>query len=136
MIKPISLTAIFSVLRKIIWYKLDATATTWLCSEVLHCSYTNISLCSKSLNPSLHISRCSSVGNAFWTVIPRLQVLAHCAPLFFFQQCLLVGIYVFTCENLQLEWLKRDESNRVYWFQPIFLSFVYLLVVFIVKVKL
>ena len=34
--------------------------------------------------------------------------------------------YVFTGGNPQLEWLKRNESNRVYWFKAIFLSLVYL----------
>ena len=29
---------------------------------------------------------------------------------------------VFTTEYQQLEWLKRDESNRVYWFETRFLS--------------
>ena len=30
--------------------------------------------------------------------------------------------YVFTGEDPQLEWLKRDESNIVYRFEKIFLS--------------
>ena len=34
--------------------------------------------------------------------------------------------YVFTGGDPQLEWLKRNESNRVYWFQTEFLSLVYL----------
>ena len=34
--------------------------------------------------------------------------------------------YVFTDGDLQLEWLKRNKSNRVYWFQAVFLSLVYL----------
>ena len=34
--------------------------------------------------------------------------------------------YVFTGGDPQLEWLKRNESNRVYWFQTIVLSLVYL----------
>ena len=34
--------------------------------------------------------------------------------------------YVFTGGDPQLEWLKRNESNRVYWFQTRFLSLVYL----------
>ena len=33
---------------------------------------------------------------------------------------------VFTGEDPQSEWLKCDESNRVYWFQTRFLSGVYL----------
>ena len=37
--------------------------------------------------------------------------------------------YVFTGGDPQLEWLKRKESNRVYWFQTRFLSLVYLWVV-------
>ena len=34
--------------------------------------------------------------------------------------------YVFTGGDPQLKWLKRNESNRVYWFQRGFLSLVYL----------
>ena len=34
--------------------------------------------------------------------------------------------YVFTSGDPQLEWLKRNESNRVYWFQTGFLSLMYL----------
>ena len=34
--------------------------------------------------------------------------------------------YVFTGGDPQLEWLKRNESNRVYWFQTRVLSLVYL----------
>ena len=34
--------------------------------------------------------------------------------------------YVFTGGDPQLEWLKRNESNRVYWFHIGFLSLVYL----------
>ena len=34
--------------------------------------------------------------------------------------------YVFTVGDPRLEWLKRYESNRVYCFQTIFLSLVYL----------
>ena len=34
--------------------------------------------------------------------------------------------YVFTGGDPQLEWLKRNESKRVYWFQTGFLSLVYL----------
>ena len=36
--------------------------------------------------------------------------------------------YVFRGGDPQLEWLKRNESNRVYmyWFEPRFLSLVYL----------
>ena len=37
-----------------------------------------------------------------------------------------VGIAIFTGEDSQSEWMKRDESNRVYWFQTRFLSLVYL----------
>ena len=44
--------------------------------------------------------------------------------------------YVFTCGDPQLEWLKRNESNRVFWLQARFLSLVFLQVVFIVKVQL
>ena len=50
------------------------------------------------------------------TVIQRMLVRAHCALLFFFQQFSFVGIYVFTDEDPQSEWIKRYESNRVYWF--------------------
>ena len=58
--------------------------------------------------------------------IQRLLVRAHCVPLFFFQQYSPVGIYIFTDEDPQSEWMKRDESNRVYWFQTRFLSLVYM----------
>ena len=54
-----------------------------------------------------------------------LLVRAHVAPLFFFQQCSPVGIAIFAGEDPQSELMKRDESNRVYWFQTIFLSLVY-----------
>ena len=37
-----------------------------------------------------------------------------------------VFAYVFTGGDPQLEWLKRNKSNRVYWFQTVFLSLVYL----------
>ena len=47
------------------------------------------------------------------------------APLFFFQQCSPVGIAIFTGEDPQSEYMKRDESNRVYWFQTRFLSLVF-----------
>ena len=43
--------------------------------------------------------------------IERLLVRAHCAPLFFFQQCSPVGIYIFTGEDPQSEWMKRGKSN-------------------------
>ena len=56
----------------------------------------------------------------------RLLVRASGAPLFFLQQCSPVGIDIFTGEDSQSEWMKRDESNRVYWFQTRFLSLVYL----------
>ena len=36
-------------------------------------------------------------------IIQRLLVRAHCVPLFFFQQCSLVGIKVFTCEDPRSE---------------------------------
>ena len=58
--------------------------------------------------------------------IQRLLVRAHSAPLFSFQQCYPVGIAIFTGEDPQSEWMKRDESNRVYWFHTRFLSLVYL----------
>ena len=35
-------------------------------------------------------------------------------------------IYIFRGEDTQSEWMKRDESKRVYWFQTRFLSLVYL----------
>ena len=34
--------------------------------------------------------------------------------------------YVFTGWDPQKEWLKRDETKRVYWFKIGFLSLVYL----------
>ena len=34
--------------------------------------------------------------------------------------------YVFIGGGPQLEWLKRNESNRVYWFPTWFLSLVYM----------
>ena len=34
--------------------------------------------------------------------------------------------YVFTGGYPQLQWMKRNESNRVYWFQTEFLSLVHL----------
>ena len=58
--------------------------------------------------------------------IQRLLVRAHGAPLFFFQQCSPVGIAIFTGEDPQSEWMKRDESNKVYCFQTRILSLVYL----------
>ena len=58
--------------------------------------------------------------------IRRLLVRAQGAPLFFFVQCSPVGITIFTGEDSQSEWMKRDEWNRVYWFQTRFLSLVYL----------
>ena len=41
------------------------------------------------------------------------------------QPCLPVGKYIFTGEGRQSKRMKRDESNRVYWFQTRFLSLVY-----------
>ena len=98
-------------------YMLNATSLPR--GYALRCNIVamQLTLYSKSLNPTLLISRCSSVWERVRTVILRLQVWAHCAPLFFFQQCSLVGIHVFTGEDPQSEWLKSDESNRVYWFQ-------------------
>ena len=63
-ILPISSTAIFSVLIKIIWYMLDTTAPPR--GSALRCNIAAIyiALYSKSLNPTLHISRRSSVGGA------------------------------------------------------------------------
>ena len=53
-----------------------------------------VALYSKSLNvPTERV----------WTVIKRLLVRAHCAPIFFFQQCSLVGINIFTGEDPQSE---------------------------------
>ena len=57
-----------------------------------------ITMYSKRLNPTLHISLAQSGAR----------------------------IYVFTGEDQQSEWLKRDESNRVYWVETGFLSSVYL----------
>ena len=61
-ILPISSTTIFFVLIKTIWYLPYATIA-WLCSEATY-NIKAIILCSKSLNPTLHISRPSSVGSA------------------------------------------------------------------------
>ena len=55
--------------------------------------------------------------------------------LFFFQLFSLVSIKVFTGEDPRSESLRRDESNRIYWFLTEFLSLVNLKVVFIVKVQ-
>ena len=57
-----------------------------------------------------------------WTILVR----ARCTPLFFFSNNDRLLAYVFIGGDPQLEWLKRNESNRVYWFQARFLSLVYL----------
>ena len=44
--------------------------------------------------------------------------------------------YVFTGEYQQSEWMKRNNSNRVNWFEEIFLSLVDLQDVLNVKVQL
>ena len=90
-------------------------------------------LYSNCLNPTSHIFRDSAVGER---VRLGMLVRAHVAPLFFFQQCSPVGIAIFTGEDPQSERMNRDESNRVYWFQTRLVYLVYLLVVFITKVKL
>ena len=62
-----------------------------------------ITLYSKSLNPTLHISPPSSVGSAL-----DLKSKGR-------------SIEVFTGEDQYSEWLNSDESNRVYWFETKFL---------------
>ena len=94
-----------------------------------------------SITSKLHISvmddeRRNPIDFGVRLGIKWLLFRAHGAPLFFFQQCSPVGIAIFTGEDPQSEWMKRDESNRVYWFQTRFLSLVYLYVVFITKVQL
>ena len=82
-----------------------------------------IALFSKSLNPTQYISPPGSVGSALGLkskgrsfdpavnhTSNNVRLLAH----------------VFTDEDPQTEWLKRDGSNRVSWFQTRFLSWVYL----------
>ena len=51
----------------------------------------------KISNPTLHISRCtaSSEEKSARPVIQKSLVQAHCSPLFFFQQCSLVGIRLY-----------------------------------------
>ena len=79
----------------------------------------------KSLNPTLNISRRSSVGKALpRSLIQRLLVWAQlCATIFSCNNVCLLA-YVFTGEDPQPEWLKLDESNKVYWFEIRFLSLV------------
>ena len=78
-----------------------------------------ITLYSKSLNPTLHISPPSSVGSALglkskgsspvWTTIFLPAMFA----------CWHLGLYRW---RSTVRILKRDESNRVYWFETGFLS--------------
>ena len=60
-----------------------------------------------------------------------LEIAEQCwfedAPCYYFSSDnVRLFAYVFTGGDPQLEWLKRNESNRVYWFKIGFLSLAYL----------
>ena len=74
----------------------------------------NMALYSKSLNPTLRISRCSSAGNAFLDCNPEVGDSSPlCTTIFLPTMFACWQLYVFTGEDPQSKWLKRDESNRV-----------------------
>ena len=65
----------------------------------------------KSLNPTLHAQ--FTVVIHVGSVIKRLLVRAHCAPLFSSNNVCLLA-YVITGEDPQSEWLKRGEYQIEY----------------------
>ena len=88
----------------------------------IHCLYL------AKLNPVLRIG-------AIAQMVERrngdLEIAVECwlkpAPCHYFSSDnIRLFAFVFTGRDLQLEWLKRNESNRIYWFQTEFLSLVYL----------
>ena len=63
-----------------------------------------------------------------------LLLRAYCEPLDSSNIVRLLA-HVFTGENPQSEWLKHDESNRVYWFDKILILRIFV-DCFIIKVHL
>ena len=59
------------------------------------------------------------------SIQPTTTNRAHCAPLFFFQQCLLVRIRLYRWRPT-IRMTEAWRKNRVYWFETRFLSLVYL----------
>ena len=82
---------------------------------------SNIHLYSKSLNPTPP----SSFGNVF-DLECKGRWFEPAVNQYFSSNNIRLLAHVFTGEDPQSEWLKREEWNRVYWFQTIFLSWVYL----------
>ena len=77
------------------------------------------------LNPVLCIGWHGSVGRA----LGRCSIDCWAEPAvrhYFSSNYIRMLAYVFTVGNPYLEWLKRNESNRLYWFETRFLSLVYL----------
>ena len=95
--------------------------TRLICSSVQPCGHVSIYLSSGKVNQVPGFCPNSSVGRAyrlwFWRLIWGLLVQSHCLPLFFFQNESCLCGYVLTAEDPQSEWLKHEESNRVYWFE-------------------
>ena len=72
---------------------------------------------SKSLNSTLHINPPSPVGSTLGLKSKGRSfepVVNH----YFSSKNVRLLAHVFTGEDPQTEWMKRDESNSVYWFQP------------------
>ena len=80
---------------------------------------------SKCLNPNLHISPPSSVGNAL-DLLSKGRWFDPAVNHYFSSNNVRLFVHVCTGEDSHSEWMKRDESNRVYWFQTRFLFLVYL----------
>ena len=80
---------------------------------------------SKSLNPTLHISPPSLVGNALG-LLSKGCWFEPAVNHYFSSNNVCLLAHVLTGEDPQSECLRRDESNRVYWLQTRFLSLVYL----------
>ena len=79
------------------------------------------------LNPVLRIG---AIAHMVERRNDDLEIAEQCwfepAPCHFSSNNVRLFAYVFTGGDPQLEWLKRNESNRVYWFQTGFLSLMYL----------
>ena len=105
------------------WYSLSYTLTTISMAQrrviLIHCLYL------AKLNPVLRIGWHGSVGRALerwsgnWLFAPVVRYS-------FSSQNVRLLAYVFTDEDPLLEWLKRNESNRVYSFEARFWSLVYM----------
>ena len=104
---------------KTIWYMPDTTIAG-LCTDAIYSIIAIYNTVSKSLNPTPHVSPPRSVGNAL-CLKSKGRWFEPAVIHYFSSNNVRLLAHVFSCEDLQSEWLKRDKSNRVYWFQTRFL---------------